>query len=378
MTEGGTPLRFFLGANSPRGFVSRFDQLERQKDGWNTYIIKGGPGTGKSTLMKNIAGAFAGDELVEEIYCSSDCSSLDGVILHGKRASFADGTPPHTLEPRCPGAYDTTIHLGDYWNEDLLRAHRREIMDLTCRISSLHAQSTRFLSAFAALSGDNARIALEHTDIQKIHDYARRFAARELRGKAQDAPGHEDIRFISAVCDRGVVVHEDTALALAGRIFVIDDPWGAASRLLLEEVRRLAGGRGYDMIVCYCPTDPDGKLEHLFIPSLSLGLMTSNRVHPLSVDPYRVIHARRFTDMEAMRLKKQRMTFNRRAAGEMLNEAAGCIASAKKLHDALESYYIDAMDFDALEEKRSQILSRLQKPESDAARREKGENADSI
>ena len=89
-------LRFFLGANSSQGFVSRFDQLGDPKQGWRCYVIKGGPGTGKSSLMKNLAARLdTGSDPVEYIHCSSDVDSLDGVIFSRQRLSIADGTPPH-------------------------------------------------------------------------------------------------------------------------------------------------------------------------------------------------------------------------------------------------------------------------------------------
>lgn len=360
MTEGGKLLRFFLGANSPQGFVSRFDQLERQKDGWTTYIIKGGPGSGKSTLMKKIAAAMSGDgDYIEEIYCSSDSGSLDGVILHGAQASIADGTSPHTLEPKFPGAYDQLVNLCDCWDERKLQAHREEIISLSRRISSLHEASTRFLSAFSALSGDNYRLAMEQTNREKIRDYARRLAAREMKNRP--GTGHEDVRFISAVCDKGVVVLEDTARSLAERIYVIDDDYGPSSELLLGEIRLHALSRGYDIISCYCPTAPQRRLEHLFIPQLSLGFMTSNRIHPLTLEPYRVLHARRFTNVEGLRMRKQRMAFNRKAAREMLSQAVSYLAAAKELHDELESYYIEAMDFDKLDRRQKEVLEQLRR-----------------
>ena len=34
-----TPIRFFLGSNSPQGFVSRFDQLDCGDPQWHTFII---------------------------------------------------------------------------------------------------------------------------------------------------------------------------------------------------------------------------------------------------------------------------------------------------------------------------------------------------
>lgn len=94
------PLHFFLGANTPQGFVSRFDQLADPSDGWREFIIKGGPGTGKSTLMKRVAKAFEPESSqIEWIHCSSDVESLDGVIIHDQKISIADGTPPQENDP---------------------------------------------------------------------------------------------------------------------------------------------------------------------------------------------------------------------------------------------------------------------------------------
>ncbi|MDL2232423.1 AAA family ATPase [Ruminococcaceae bacterium OttesenSCG-928-L11] len=89
-------LHFFLGSNTPQGFVSRFDQLADADDGWRCFVIKGGPGTGKSTMLKRIAAHLTQKgHPVEYIHCTSDVNSLDGVICPSLKLSFADGTPPH-------------------------------------------------------------------------------------------------------------------------------------------------------------------------------------------------------------------------------------------------------------------------------------------
>ena len=89
-------LSFFLGANTPQGFVSHFDQLLKPDEGWRTFVIKGGPGCGKSTLMKRIYNNFADryDDM-QLIFCSSDISSVDAVIIPQLKLSICDGTPPH-------------------------------------------------------------------------------------------------------------------------------------------------------------------------------------------------------------------------------------------------------------------------------------------
>ncbi len=100
MQHSEQPIRFFLGANTPNGFVSRFDQLADPAEGWRLYIIKGGPGCGKSTLMKKMAAAFAPYESrLELIHCSSDADSLDGLILGDHKIAFCDGTSPQANAP---------------------------------------------------------------------------------------------------------------------------------------------------------------------------------------------------------------------------------------------------------------------------------------
>ena len=48
--------RYFPGANTGRGFIGHFEGIVPP---WSephyTYVLKGGPGVGKSTLMKNFA-----------------------------------------------------------------------------------------------------------------------------------------------------------------------------------------------------------------------------------------------------------------------------------------------------------------------------------
>ena len=72
----------FMGANSPIGFCSFFEEIYNPYKNHHPYIIKGGPGTGKSTVMKKVARkAEEKGYDTELIYCSSDPSSLDGIIV---------------------------------------------------------------------------------------------------------------------------------------------------------------------------------------------------------------------------------------------------------------------------------------------------------
>ncbi len=94
-------ISYFLGANTPGGFYSLMDKLLDPSKARAIYILKGGPGCGKSTLMKKL-GAWA-EELghtPEYIWCSGDPDSLDGVIFPDLGVAVADGTAPHGAAPK--------------------------------------------------------------------------------------------------------------------------------------------------------------------------------------------------------------------------------------------------------------------------------------
>ena len=93
-------VRYYLGANSPNGFYSLYDQLLDPAEAKELLILKGGAGCGKSTLMSRVAAqAEARGIPVEYIRCSGDPDSLDAIILPDRHAAIVDGTAPHDTAP---------------------------------------------------------------------------------------------------------------------------------------------------------------------------------------------------------------------------------------------------------------------------------------
>ena len=86
---------FFLGANSGRGFQNLFGEFCTPEDHHDLLVLKGGPGAGKSTMMRRIGQAMEQrGEQVEYFYCSGDPKSLDGVHITRIRTAIVDGTAP--------------------------------------------------------------------------------------------------------------------------------------------------------------------------------------------------------------------------------------------------------------------------------------------
>lgn len=358
MTENKKNPYFFLGVNSPKGYYSLFDKEIESRAGKRCWLFKGGPGTGKSTALKKIASALGEIGIgAERIRCSADTDSLDAVISDDGRFAAFDATPPHAYEPKFPGAYETTLSLSDCWDEDILRGSSEKIIALFRKNSALHEKAGKYISAAAALYEEVFRLADEFLNKEKTIKTALRICSKEFKRKHR--AGKENIRFLSAITDKGVFVCDETPKMLCERIYVLEDDYGAASRLFMNTVRKAALDCGYDIITCRCAIFPAEKNEHIFIPELKLGFMTSNRRHTVETEPFRIIHSRRFMDEKELMKHRIRLRFTLKAASQLISEASGCMKDAKKVHDELEALYIPAMDFPLVEKKLAKIIAEI-------------------
>ncbi len=351
--------QFFLGANTPDGFYSLFDQLYSPEDGWRLYIIKGGPGTGKSTLMKKVASECDRRGIYcERIYCSSDPSSLDAVIIESLKVSIADGTPPHTLEPKYPGVSEITVDLGRFRDDKRLRNSASEIIRTANGNSYCHKKCIEFLSAARAVENDTESVVLSAVKPERLHKFAEKLAESKLKSEFS-TPSVIKKRFLSALTPEGLVIFRDTFSSLCENTVVLKDSFGCAASVILKIVSSYAARRGISGILCHCPMSPKFTPEHFLIPETGLGFFTANRYHSDDFAGCQTVDCSRFYDEAMLSRHKNRIAFNNRSRDELIKEAVNKLREAKMLHDALEDFYIDAMDFDAMNEYAESVISEI-------------------
>ncbi|MEG1243569.1 MAG: hypothetical protein RR911_06770 [Oscillospiraceae bacterium] len=348
-------IKYFLGTSSSIGFFSLFDELYDPFGNGRAYIIKGGPGTGKSGLMKKVAENAQKKGLeCEMVYCSSDPNSLDAIILPELNVCVADGTAPHIIEPKFVGCVEQIINIGDCWNRDLLHKNADEVRKLYLENTAYHQRAQRFLSASSALLSDSRKIAAQYTDYEKLVNYAIRLARREIGCTASTKKAKK--RLLTAVTPDGVMTFNSTIKNLCDRIVVIDDSIGDTSEHILKLISEYAQGCGYNSIVCPSPISLTG-VEQLLIPDISLAFVREQSVEDIM--PIRKIHARRFMDSQGLKAHKYRISFNKKAGSDLENEAVKLLNSAKAVHDELEKYYVEAMNFDAVNEKTEELMKEI-------------------
>ena len=341
------PVDFFLGTTTPAGFKGYFEPLRREP-GMQMYLIKSGPGCGKSTLMKHLAqAAVRQGEAIERIHCASDPDSLDGVIFLDQKRAIIDATAPHVMEPDAPGADEVVVSLYHTINAAALHAHTDEVKALFARNAALRSRAARYIASAGSLLLDSRRAEACSTNFDKVRRYVKRLCARLL--PRTDGTASEELRLLSAITPKGEVFYQNSIQTVADRFVVFHDDYGAVSRLLLELIRAEALTRGYHIITCPCAMHPEDKIDHILIPALGLAFLTDNVWHPIQLPGVHTVRCTRFLDRENLSGYRARLRFNERAAAELMEQAAALMAQAKSCHDELETYYRAAVDFAAVD-----------------------------
>ncbi len=347
----------FLAANSCEGFYSLFDQITSLKD-HNLLLIKGGPGTGKSSLMKRLADAAEKKGYtVERMHCSSDPESLDGVRIAERKLVLLDTTPPHSAEPRYPGAVEQLIPLGEYWDRAKLIPKRRRIIELTEEIGALFSRIYRLLRAAGELERYSDSLLSPAFQERKAEQMLKKFLSKAAAVPI-DKTAKCERRFISALSGKGQVMYED-CFENCRQILLIEDSY-ENGHLLTALADKMLAALGYDRQQMCCPTDPQ-KIDHLVVPELSLGIVRQNgRLQLQSELPVtKSIHMRQLTAPEVVSQHKHKLQFVKKLVGSLNEEVSELLASEKALHDELEKIYIEAMDFEALNRKTEALIEEL-------------------
>lgn len=345
--EGG----LFAAVNSGKGFVSFYQDVLWRDGIERRYLIKGGPGTGKSTLMRRLGEAAVARGLdVEHYRCSSDPESLDAIVIDG-RVAVMDATAPHCEEPKVVGAVDRLIDLGAFWDADGLAKHREQIEELGEKKSACYRGAYRFLSAAMAVQAQNRELISPYIRREKLRKAATR-AAKDI----PDGAGYCLLTGVrSSVGMRGRVTL-DTYEKEAESLYSIRDDYGCGS-LFLSMLADEAMKKGNRIRVSYCPIDPSYPDAILFEESGRAFVLDAQESRGVGV-----INMRRFIDRSALglgsvegRRAKREYRENLRIYEGLLRSAEDRLAQAGEYHFALEEIYKKYMDFDA----ESDFVSRL-------------------
>ncbi|MDW7650106.1 MAG: PRK06851 family protein [Bacillota bacterium] len=358
----GSVKKFFAGGNTIRGFHSLFHYIPAPDAGRLT-IIKGGPGTGKSTLMKQIGQVAqeAGLE-TEQFYCSSDNESLDGLTIPALGYSILDGTAPHVIDPKIPGAYDEIINLGDCWDADLLRPHKREIGELIRQNGEWFMQVYQYLREAQTVMEKLRYFTAQAMDFAALSKMTHRLLS-ELGAAlpAADGSPRERHLFGGAISPAGLVNFYPSIFQNVERFYFVTGDPGSGKSTLLWQIYDTVKCLGHDTEVYHCAFDPD-RFDAVIVPAINTAFVKVSYPHTFTIPPTQYVKEQytlalsRHSRVAELRKSSAERAENQERFWYLTGKAVEMIRNAKRNHDQLEEFYIRAMDFSRLAEIRENII----------------------
>ncbi|MBR6535403.1 MAG: hypothetical protein IKT65_07470 [Clostridia bacterium] len=341
---------YFAASNSSCGFISYFNKIFSCEELNKIYILKGGPGTGKSHLMSYIG--KTADKLgynTEYFLCSSDPGSLDGIIIPELKTAIIDGTSPHMTDPIYPGAVEEIINLGEFFNVEMLEDQREKIISLINAKKELYRRAYTFLGCAGSLQREYDSTVCPYVLYQKMSDYISRLCRRVPTLQQYK----ESVRITKAYSTDGVVTL-DTFYENAAERFVIKDKYRISGVFFLQLLNKLKE-KNQAVTVSYCPDTPE-RIDGIYLPDSKISFTI---MMPNEEKNGKIINMDRFIKNDSISVCKKRLRFIQNAHTSVLNEALSYLAAVKALHAETEDIYIHAMDFERKERFERKLSKRI-------------------
>ncbi len=340
---------YFAASNSGKGFCNYYKSVFGGAE--RIYIIKGGPGTGKSRFMREASDyGTARGWRCEQYYCSSDPTSLDGVILKkdGYSIAIIDGTPPHAWELSEPGVREEIVDLGAFWDSDKLRGQRHEIERINKAKGMCWRRAYKWLEGCLDMCHIIRGVGRTLAKSDAICDHADAILAG-----IPDGNGYfQRTAIIDSVGMRGRA-SSSKFFEEADKIYVVRDRYMSA-HILLGTVIERARVKKLKLTVSYDPIDSE-RVDGVLLDAAKIAVVVSDE----QIDrEHEEIHmsalCRKADDDTSAEVCRAQACYDSMLAG-----AVEALGDVRKYHFMLEELYISAMDFDAKEKFTSDFCEKI-------------------
>lgn len=349
-------LHFFASMNTAYGFHSDFHSIFDADRLRKIYILKGGPGCGKSSLMKSIAeSAEAGGKTVERFFCSSDPNSLDGIIINENNVAIIDGTAPHQSDPNFPGVVESIVNLGSFWDIKKILNHKKEIIELIQDKKIAYQSAYQFLGAYGKVLDEILRFTkkaiLEEKMLRNVKTQCNYVFKKEQRADVK-------IRNVETICKDGIL-RFDTFERNSKKIWIVED-YLHTGCLYLEAVESYAKQNNQTYYKSLSPHYAN-KINAIYFPKTKACFVLGKRDYSseLTEKEYHYVNMKRFLNSEKIAQGKRKIKFAVKCTEELLSAATEALKDAAQNHKKLEQFYITAMDFEKIDKIQCEIKSDI-------------------
>ncbi len=322
---------YLASANTGLGFVDNFDSILENDGKGYCYIIKGGSGTGKSTMLHKIAEHFEnlGYE-IEFFHCSSDFNSLDGVRIVELNVSVIDGTAPHTKDAGLPSINAEIVNVGEFIGRGVAK-HKAQIEKLVKLKGENYKQIYSYLAICKGLE-----------DIV-CNEFKREFNAGEFESEVekilcdlnlhkQKLNASERHLFLDYVGENGI---ESTFNKNKYQSILKLNFNAYQFGLFYDRLAKVLKNLNYNFIAFHSVID--NNVKAVYIKNIDLIICYEENC------------------------KSTVVAFNRKLQKQILAKVSTILKETKKLHKGIEKYYIANVDFNGVNGLTEKLINKIVK-----------------
>lgn len=342
-------VRKFASMNSSTGFVSYFDNYFNSLS--YLYILKGGPGTGKSYLMNRLA-----DEArhmgysITYFHCSSDPDSLDGIIVNELKVGMMDGTAPHTRDPKYPGVKEEIINLGDFWRRETLLENKNSVKKLSDEKSICYSRAISMLNIYDKASSECEKTVGRFFDREKAYNmFLRLFKNARSDHKPRATPFVYESPGMKGIYT--VTFPKGTSICKIPEYYGLE-------YLLTDTAVDALSRLGITHEYSYSPFR-SGRINALYIPSLPLAII-ADKDESYS-DDMKIINPKRFINTSLITAYKKDLRELSKSSSYFIGSALDFFEKMKKIHFGIEDIYLSSMDLYAKEKYSDNLIKAILK-----------------
>ncbi|MBR3588843.1 MAG: hypothetical protein IKL16_04695 [Clostridia bacterium] len=328
------PVYFYVNSIGPDGFFSVCKECMDENSATRVYLIRGGVSeSGK--FIEEVASSLEKEGLFSQHFLSFYGDETDGVYFPDIDVYIFDENKIF-FQPSMIDCKHYTVDLGVCGDRKMLYRNSYIISDAKEREKKFLSKAVKFFSAAQSAGEDIERLSGDAVNAEKIERFVSRFIKREL-GTVSTFSGKEYLRILTSPMPMGMIFPENTLTKMCPKLYCIDDRTGTVSKLLISQIKESAMLCGFDVISLLSPFSQ--KAEHLIVPEIGLGIITSDDLHHFEGDCFRRVSYTRFAESEKMKKHRSRIKFNVTARKELMTQGYFLLGEAKKCREEYLEVY---------------------------------------
>ena len=348
--------RIFPGSNTCQGLYSFHDNIIGPNRNM-LYILKGMPGGGKSSMMKEIGRrAYDKGYSVELHHCPSDPNSIDAVVIEELKIGIFDGTPPHSLDPTYPGISETIVDLTQFIDREKIKNSKEDIIRAKANNKKAYRGAFNYFKAADAIYQEIESKNKEFVDVKGINTLSKKILDEVFAMEAKEVKRDFKVRklFSSAYTPNGYVDHSKTIFSDMDNKYYLRGEIGTGKSNLLSMLVDVCNLMDYHIEIYYNSLFPS-KIESMLI--FELNTLISSNTKTLEF-PNTLIDFNHYFNKPDLNSNQE--DYDIKMLNELILGGIEGLRAAKDNHQLLEDSYKKAVNYKGVDEVKEKIWEDIE------------------